>query len=555
MKRYLTAVVLSLAILSGYAQSTERNLESAKQLNTLAEIYRELELNFVDTLDTSKLFKETIGYMLYQLDPYTTYFTAKEAEEFRQHSAGKYAGIGAVISFHKEKKRSIISQPYAGMPAAKAGLRRGDVIMAIDGQEMRTAELSEVAHYNDSVSNCLRGEPGTSFRLSVQRAGEPELLHFDIVRATIALPSVVYSLCTADSIGYVHVSGYTEHTARDLRETLQSLQQQGMRSLVLDLRGNGGGLISEAVEMLSLFLPRGKEIVSLRGKTPKGNRVYRTGQNPIFEKLPLVVLVDGQSASAAEITAGTLQDYDRAVIMGQNTYGKGLVQTTIKLPGEALLKYTESKYYIPSGRCVQAYKYDEGEPQILPDSLAKTYYTRGGRPVRDCGGIRPDIVLPEDSLPNLLIYLNNSNLIDDFVAEYRAKHPVIAPAQEFRLSADEYDEFIAFLKAGNFTYDQQSVKALQVLRKMAEFEGYGEASKAEFEALEAKLMHNEDYDYHHWEKEIRQVIEMAIVQDHYFSQGANAYLFQRDQEIRQAFDLLKDEAKYKGVLKSIGKKK
>jgi carboxyl-terminal processing protease len=549
MKKILISFALALAVIGGYAQSTQRNLESAKQLQTLGEIYRVLELNYADTLNTSKIFDQTIKYMLYQLDPYTNFYTPKEADEFREQNSGKYGGIGSIISFHEKKKRCIISRPYAGMPAAKAGLRCGDVIMAIDGKEVPTADMSNVSHYSDSVSKCLRGEPGTKFRLSVQRVGENKLLHFDIERATITMSPVVYAKMRPDSIAVIMLDDFGERAARDMAAKIEEYERQGMRGLVLDLRGNGGGLISEAVKIVNMFLPRGKEVTVLRGKNVSKNYVYRTENSPINEQVPIVVLVNSNSASASEITAGALQDYDRAVIMGQNTYGKGLVQTTTALPGEALLKYTESKYYIPSGRCVQAYNYEDGQPKILPDSLAKTFYTKNGRPVRDCGGIQPDIVLPKDSLPNLLIYLSMSNLLQDYVALYHSKHKTIAPADEFKLTDQEYDKFVAFLKENQFTYDQQSLKMLETLKKLAKFEGYGETSKAEFDALEAKLKHNEDADYKYWKNNILDLVESSIAADYYYQEGEEARIYRTDKDLAKAIALLKNKEEYERILK------
>lgn len=555
MKKTFTSLLLALIALGAHAQSSLRNLESAKQLKTFAAVYSELERNFVDTLDTKKLFKNVIGYMLYQMDPYCTFYTEEETDDLKQMTTGKYGGIGSIISFHKEQKRCIISEPYADMPAAKAGLRRGDVIMAIDGKDLPQAPDSKVAQYNDSVSQCLRGVPGTKVKVTVKRIGEKELLHFDIERSTITTPSINYTTLTPDSIAYISLGGFTEHTARDMREILQKYEQRGMQGLVIDLRDNGGGLMSEAIEIANFFLPLGKEAVALRGKDPEGNKVYYTKSQPLNEKVPIVVMVNKSSASASEIVAGVLQDYDRAVIMGQNTYGKGLVQTSKRMPYETILKYTQSKYYIPSGRCVQAYKYNDGSPEILPDSLAKTFYTQNGRPVSDCGGIRPDIILPEDSLPNLMTYLSASNLIDDYVALYRSKHKTIAPAHEFRLTDQEYDEFTAYLKEKNFTYDQQTIKMLEVLRKMAQFEGYGETSKAEFDALEAKLKHNEDYDYKYWKDKIRLLVEEAIIIDYYYQQGGFAHYFHTDKDCHKAIDLLKNKEEYRRLLTPPAKKK
>lgn len=548
MKKILFTLCAALLCLSAVAQQSRHNFETAKQLDIFNSIYKLLDLYYVDTLDAKKNIENAVLYMLDQLDPYTVYYPENETGELRQLTTGKYAGIGAIISYRKDLSRCIINQPYEGMPAAEAGLRRGDVILSIDGKDTGTCTANDPGDFSTSVSEALRGQPGTQFEVRVQRPGRERPMTFKLTRRAITLPSVVLSKVLSDSIGYVRLDSYTENTARDVRRAIVELKQQGATRLVLDLRGNPGGLMDQAVDVVNLFIPRGKEVLSTRGKVAERNATYKTQSEPLDVEIPLVVLVDFGTASSAEITAGALQDYDRAVIVGRRTYGKGLVQETRQLPYDNILKLTTSKYYIPSGRCVQAYTFKDGVPQHLPDSLSKAFRTAAGRVVRDGGGITPDVEVELDSLPTLITYLALSDQLFDYTVQYRNTHERIAAPDSFHITDADYAEFRQYLKDHKFTYDRQSRSVLDLLRRVADREGYAEEAKAEFDALEAKLTHNEDFDFQRWEKEVRQLVERTIVADYYYQAGQAAYDLRDDKDLEEALDLARDDARRRALL-------
>ncbi len=533
----LLIILLSLSPLLALAQSKGVH-EAAKQLEIFNALYKDLYLNYVDTLDSKDLMKKSIDYMLYQIDPYTQYYPEERLSELKQMTTGLYGGIGSPIHVHKAHGRSIFAYPFEGMPADKAGLRTGDIIMSIAGKDVGTVGNGNANEYNAKISEALRGTPDTELILTIRRPGTDSLHTFKIIRKNIEQPSVNYAGIMQDSIGYINLTGFTQDTHKEFRKAFISLKERGAKRLIIDLRFNPGGIIGEAVELVNLFIPKGKEVVIIKGKNLETPRVYKTEKMPLDETMPLAVLVNEESASAAEIVSGALQDYDRAVIVGRRTYGKGLVQETHDLVYGTTLKLTTNKYYIPSGRCVQALDYKNrdanGYPTALPDSLSKTFYTAAGRPVKDGGGITPDIVVEADSFPNLLGYLAASDELIDFVVDYRAKHPTIAAPENFRLTAEEYADFRKFLKERGFTYDRQTQKYLENLRSLAKFEGYEAATKAEFEALKKKLEHNEDADFTHWEGEIRKIVEAAIVADYYYEHGRHAYTLRDDKELQAA---------------------
>ncbi|MBR1732555.1 MAG: S41 family peptidase [Alloprevotella sp.] len=550
MRQLLTLLALAVAAIPGAAQSDEsaHNFEVAKNLEIFSNLYKELDLYYVDTLNAEKNISNALLYMLGQLDPYTEYYTEKDADGLRQLTTGKYAGIGSLIAVRQSERRCIVAEPYEGMPAAEAGLLPGDIILAQDGRDYGLAEKGQEAEYSSRVSASLRGEPGTTFTLTVRRYGRPEPFDVRLTRRTITLPSVVFSTVLHDSIGYIMLDSYKEQTTRDVRIALAALKQQGARRLVLDLRGNPGGLLEQAVGVTNLFLPKGRDIVSLKGKRGEDGSTYRTQDEPMLPDMPLAVLVDGGTASSAEITSGALQDYDRAVIVGTRTYGKGLVQQTRQLPYNTTLKLTTAKYYIPSGRCIQAYSYRNGLPQHLPDSLAREFRTAGGRTVRDCGGIQPDVTARPDSLPALLSYLEASDALADYVADYHNRHASIPPAAQFRLTDEEYSAFKAFLKQARFTYDNRSKAALDILREIARFEGYADVTSEELEALEAKLVHNLDYDLDHWAADIRRQVEAHIVNTYYYQRGEAEHALRGDKTLHEAVRILADDAEYRRIL-------
>ena len=526
-------------------QDTNHNFEVVKNLDIFNSIYRDLDLYYVDTLDAQKNISNALAYMLEMLDPYTEYFAEQDTKELKQMTTGKYAGIGSVVAYREKEKRCVIMKPYAGMPAAEAGLLPGDVIYAIDGKDIPPCEADEVEEknkYSEKVSAKLRGEPGTTFELVIHRPGRIfRTMKFKITRRSIVMPSVTLSTVVADSIGYIRLGQFIEGTSSEIRRGLVTLKQQGARSLILDLRGNPGGLLDEAVKTVNLFIPRNREVVSTRGKVRELNQSYKTLIDPQDPDIPIIVLVDEQSASAAEITSGALQDYDRALVIGRRTYGKGLVQQSREMPYKTALKLTTGRYYIPSGRCVQAYKFKNGRPEHLPDSLAKEFRTKAGRIVRDGGGIMPDVEVKTDSLPNLIAYLQASDQLFDYCVKYRREHRHIAEPDDFELTDDEYAEFCSFIKENDFTYDRQSLRVLNMLRDFARFEGYDQVAAAELNALEEKLKHNADSDFKRWEKEIRQVVEGALLENYYYDAGRLKYNLKTDKVVREAIRLMNDK--------------
>ena len=532
---------LLLSVLPSPAQKSTHNFEVAKNLDIFNALYRELDLYYVDTLDAKKNIDNALAYMLEMLDPYTEYYPEEETSSLQELTTGKYAGIGTQIGYSEAHHRCIISKPYAGMPAAQAGLLPGDIILAIDGEDIQPLENpteERIADYTEQVSGKLRGEAGITLELKIRRPEQNKVFTFKLVRRNILMPSVSLAAMVTDSIGYICLTQFIEGTSNEIRRALVELKQQGARSLILDLRDNPGGVMEEAVKTVNLFIPRGREVVSTRGKVKELNAVYKTQIDPQDPDIPLIILTNEHSASAAEITSGALQDYDRALIMGRRTYGKGLVQQSRELPYKALLKLTTAKYYIPSGRCVQAYEFRDGVPLHLPDSLSREFRTAAGRPVRGGGGVKPDVEIPADSLPNLLTYLANSTQLFDYCVRYRARHPHIAKPTEFRLTAEEYADFCLYMKQNNFSYDRQSLRLLETLRRMAAFEGYATEAQAELDALEKKLQHNADYDFQRWEPEIRRMVEAAIIENYYYDAGSEEYLLQTDKVVQQAVEMM-----------------
>ncbi len=522
-----------------------RNFQISKNLDIFNSVFKELDLFYVDTIDPEKVISVGIKAMLEQLDPYTVYYPEDQSEDLKMMTTGKYAGIGSVIRFHKKKNHVVIAEPYENMPAAEVGLRAGDVLLEIDGKDLSGKSTSE-------VSDMLRGEAGTSFMLKVERPGTLQPIEFKITRKNVQTPAVPYYGMMDEQVGYILLSSFTENCSRDVRRALIDLKQKGATSLVLDLRGNHGGLMGEAVEILNLFLPKGVEVLSTKGKLKQASSVSKTTKEPLDVSMPLAVLVDEESASASEIVAGALQDLDRAVIVGTRTYGKGLVQIIRDLPYSGNLKITTSKYYIPSGRCVQAINYQNrdaiGRPERIPDSLTHVFHTAAGREVRDGGGVTPDIIVKEEKLPTMLYYLVNDDVLFDYATDYCLKNPVIATPETFTLSDEDYADFKEQVKKSDFTYDKESEKALKALKEIAGIEGYIEDASPEFEALERKLTHNLERDLDHFSKDIKRLIEDEIIKRNYFQKGAIIQQLKDDSDLKEAIRILADQTAYKKVL-------
>ena len=544
--------VIALLVVAGvsvvclsFKDGDDRNFQLAKNLDIFNSIVKELDLYYVDTIDPNKTIRAGIDAMLYSLDPYTNYFPEEDQSELEQILKNSYGGIGSVITWNDKLKRSVISEPYEGMPAAEAGLKVGDVLMEIDGQDL-------AGKNNQEVSEMLRGQVGTSFKLTVQRPGTDEPLTFDIVRRSIELPIIPYYAVLDKGVGYINLSTFSGEPAKEFKKAFLDLKKQGITSLVIDLRTNGGGLLDEAVEIANFFLPRGKTLVTTKGKVEQASNTYKTLREPLDLDIPLAVLVSNVTASSSEILAGSLQDLDRAVIIGTRTYGKGLVQTTRPLPYGATMKVTTSKYYIPSGRCVQAIDYTHRNPDgsvgRIPDSLTTVFHTAAGREVRDGGGVTPDIQVEQEKLPNILYYLVNDNLIFDYATDYCLKHPTIPAPEQFEVTDADYADFKAKVKSADFKYDQQTEKLLKNLKEMAEFEGYLADAAQEFESLEKKLTHNLDRDLDHFSKEIREMIAIEIIKRYYYQRGSIIQQLKDDPDLNEALTILGDTLKYRQML-------
>lgn len=555
MKWMLSVCLLASFGLTAHAQTAKNHrFEVAKNLDLFNNIYKNLDLMYVDTLNPVDVIGTGIRAMLGSLDPYTEYYPESETKNLRMMITGKYAGIGAVIRYHQRLKRVVIDEPYADMPASLVGLKKGDIIISVDDTLMTDKDVSY-------VSSHLRGDPGTSFVLKVKRPTTGKEMKFKITRKNIKLLELAYYGIRQGNIGYINLSQFTEGCAKEVRKAFVDLKKRGATSLIFDLRNNGGGSEMEAVDIVNLWVPKGVTVVENRGKVKRADRVYKTRVEPVDTVMPIVVLVNGATASASEITSGALQDMDRAVVMGSRTYGKGLVQIPIDLPYNANLKMTTSKYYIPSGRCIQAinYKRGRGYKEHIPDSLTKVFTTLHGREVRDGGGIQPDVEVKADTIPNIAFYLSASGqdsteVMFDYIVEYIAKHPTIAPPAEFHLSDADFEEFKQRVVKSGFTYDPVSKKQFDELVKAAKFEDYYQEAKAEFDALEAKLKHNVAQELNKHEKTLRRLLESEIISAYYYQSGVIEAGLKHDTQLKEAERLLLSPDEYRRILRPESKK-
>jgi carboxyl-terminal processing protease len=545
-------LVLILAFVAGIcipvtAQIVENhNSKVARNLEIFNEIYKALDLFYVDTLAADTVIRWAIDGMLMKVDPFTGYYPADD-DDLRQMATGKYAGIGSIIRYHKKHDRVVIDEPYINTPSQDAGLKAGDIILTVDGKDIKGLMPT-------NVTDMLRGEAGTTLELRFQRPGEKEPRTVHITRRTIQLPAIPYYGIMDDGIGYINLNSFTSGCAREMRHALLQLMSQGAKALVLDIRDNVGGAINEAVDITNLFLPKGVKVVYTKGKQASMNHEYSTTTDPIAPDMPLVVLVNGMSASSSEIVSGALQDMDRAVIMGTRTFGKGLVQAIRDVPYRGELKITTGRYYIPSGRCIQAHEYNhDGSSKIIPDSLRSTFYTKAGRPVTDGGGIQPDSVILNDTLPTMIYDLVQSDIFFDWATDFASRHPAIDAPGEFHLTDSVYDAFCKYVEEAKFTYNRRSDEVMQLLRRVADMEGYLEDAEAEMKALEAKFAPDIHKDLQRMRKHIMPYLESEIIIRYYHQQGSIRHAIPKDKVYRSAVNLLRDTNAYQTILKSVEK--
>jgi len=520
----------------------------SKNLSIYNTLLRELDLFYVDTLNYDKIVKNSIDNMLIKLDPYTVYMPEEETDDLKFMTTGEYAGIGAMIM--KKDKDIYISEPYEGMPAQRNDLRAGDIIIEIDGKKTEGMSVSD-------VSARLKGTPNTTIKLKIKRLGEKKPLEKEFLREKIQVNPVGYSALVANKVGYVLLNEFTDRAAIELRLAVNELiKQHQIESVVLDIRNNGGGLIDEAVKIVGYFVPKGTEVVKTKGKNKDADRTYKTPLEPIYPQMKLAILTNRSSASASEILAGSIQDLDRGVIIGERTFGKGLVQNIRPVGYGGHLKVTTAKYYIPSGRCIQALDYshrnEDGSVGRVPDSLTTEFSTLNGRKVRDGGGIVPDTITVDERKLNIAYYIYAQNLYFDFATQYVQNHPTIETPNKFELSDTDYKLFTDYLLEKKFTYTSQTEKYFNELLETSGYEGLDTIAKNEFAALKAKLIPDITKSLIENRKDIADLLSLEIIKRYYFQKGEIQYSLRMDENLKIALDFLKPDGDY---LKILQKKK
>ncbi len=549
LKRTLIITAIAMAALAPMAFVTNTYFEISKNLDIFATLYKELNSYYVDDIQPGKLIRTGIDAMLESLDPYTQYISEDEIEDYRLQTTGKYGGIGALI--RKIGDWVVVAEPYKDYPADKAGLIGGDKVIEIDGKSVKGKDT-------DEVSKMLKGQAGTQVKVKYRRPladGTDEEREVMISREEIKIHNVQYSGMINDKIGYIRLSNFTENAGKEVKDALEALKtgNEGMKGVVFDLRGNPGGLLNEAVNVSNVFINKGQEIVSTKGKVNEWDKSFKALNVAVDAGIPLVVLTSKGSASASEIVSGSIQDLDRGVIIGQKTFGKGLVQTTRSLTYNTKLKVTTAKYYIPSGRCIQAINYAEkdstGSVVRIPDSLKVAFKTQSGRTVYDGGGIDPDIVVEPSKLSKISLALLQNNHIFNWATMYHAKNKEIAAAKDFHLSDKEYEEFMAYLSDKEYDYTTKSEELLKDFEKTAEEEKYLEGIKKDFEELKTSVMHDKNKDLIKFKDEIRDLIEEEITGRYYYRTGRIEGSFDHDKDLQEAVNVLQDEAKYTALLK------
>lgn len=540
------AAVAAAIVPAALAATRSDKAEIARNLDIFNSLYKELQVFYVDTIDAEKSINTAISAMLNDIDPYTEYISAKSQDDFATMTSGEYGGIGSYIM--ERDGHVYISEPYEGSPAQEAGLRAGDRILMIDTTNVDGWKSAQ-------VSERLKGQAGTTFRVKVQRPYvEDSILTFDITRRKIQMPAVPYHAVVKDNIGYIYLTSFTDKAAKEVRDALVELKKDPrVKSIVLDLRGNGGGLLEAAVKIVSYFVPKNTEVLRTRGKSLLNEKIYKTTSAPIDTEIPLAVFIDGGSASAAEIVAGALQDLDRAIVIGARSFGKGLVQSTRPLPYDGMLKVTVAKYYIPSGRLIQAIDYSHRNPDgsvaRIPDSLTNVYKTAHGREVRDGGGITPDVTITYPQANRLTYNIFRDNWAFDYATRYAATHPTIPPAEEFTITDEIFTDFKQSIDPARFQYDRVCEKSLGSLREIVKTEGYmNDSVEAQFAVLEGMLKHNLDHDLDINRKAIEEILAPEIIKRYYYQRGEIIENLKHDETLDRAAEILNDRQRYNALL-------
>ncbi len=528
-----------------FAQApNQQGFEIMKNLDIYSNIIKELNQDYVDEINPGELTQIGIDAMLESLDPYTNFIPESQVEDYKFITTGQYGGIGALI--HQQGGFVVISEPYEGSPAQKSGLKAGDKILEINGKPAKGKTY-------DDVSSFLKGQAGTTVNLLLQRDGETKPLDKTITREIIKIDNIPYYGMVDQNTGYIKLTGFTQNAAKEMRQAFLKLKEgNDMKGIILDVRGNGGGLLNEAVDIANIFVERGQEIVSTNGKLLDKNRAHKTMSPPVDLRIPLVVMVDHSSASASEILAGSMQDLDRGVVIGQRTFGKGLVQNVVPLSYNAQMKITVAKYYIPSGRCIQAidyaHKMKDGSFGKIPDSLIRAFKTKNGRTVYDGGGINPDVITKPRRFSNLAMTLYGKYCIFDFATIFAREHAFIPPANAFEISDSIYDIFLNYIKGKDYSYATKSERALEALKSEAMKENYYEAMREEYDHLKSRMDSDKKDDLKKYKDQVEELLKMEIVTRYYYQKGKIEAALKHDPDLADAIAMINDPEKYSAIL-------